>query len=518
MPHRAVDTVSRAAAGASVKIRLLCVLLLGLAACGGGGGSTGGSTGTVAAPAALSYPSPQTAVVGMVFTPVTPTVTGTVSSYSVSPALPAGLALNASTGQISGTPTAATPTAAYTITAQNSGGATTFSLSLTVNPATTAALEPSAATTIGTGQRINLFFVQRVGGAPYPSYVDGTLVTWSSSNPGRATVDASGNVTGVAEGATTITAQFQTFSLQLPVQVSGAWIARTLSVPGQGVRRYAIYVPSGLGGAGPRPALLAFHGGTGTAMGMAASSQLAKFAQERQIYAVFPEGSGTLQTFNGGACCGTAQSQNVDDVAFTRAVIADVRANYGIDAARIYATGFSNGGIMAHRLACGLADQLAGVAPVGGASGEFDGAGTRYYTCSPARPITVLHIHATNDRNYPYAGGIGSDGISTTNFYGVDATITNWIARNNVTNQAVEERIGASTTCRRHAAPADGSRPSAPVVICRVDPPDVYDTVNRIVFGGGHSWPGGVRSPTSNSDVPIQDFNANAYLWGQLNP
>jgi hypothetical protein len=89
-----------------------------------------------------------------------------------------------------------------------------------------------------------------VGGAQYPSYVDGTLVTWSSSNPGRATVDANGNVTGLAEGASTITAQFQTFSLQLPVQVSGAWIARTMSVAGQGVRRYAIYVPAGLGGVG----------------------------------------------------------------------------------------------------------------------------------------------------------------------------------------------------------------------------------------------------------------------------
>jgi polyhydroxybutyrate depolymerase len=503
-------------------MRSLFVLLLvfGLAACGGGGGgaSSGGSGAPVAAPSALSYPSPQTAVVGAVFAPVTPSVTGVVAGYSVSPALPAGLSLNTSTGQISGTPTAEAPSATYTITAQNSGGATTFGVSLTVNPATTAALEPGAATTIGTGQRINLFFVQRVGGTPFPRYVDGSLVTWSSSNPGRAAVDANGNVTGMAEGATTITAQYQNFSLQLTVQVSGAWVVRTLPVAGQGVRRYAIYVPSGLSGAGARPALLAFHGGTGTAMGQAASSQLAKFAQERQIYAVFPEGSGALQTFNGGACCGTAQAQNVDDVGFTRALLADVRANYNVDAARIYATGFSNGGIMAHRLACGLADQLAGVAAVGGASGELDGAGLRYFTCSPARPITVLHMHAANDRNYPYAGGVGNDGISASNFYGVDATIANWITRNNVTNQATEERIGAWTVCRRYATPADGSRPSAPVVNCRSDAPDVYDSVNRIVFGGGHSWPGGVRSPGASSDVPLQDFNANAYLWSRLNP
>lgn len=503
---------------------LACLFLLLVAACGGGGsgGSAGGGTGggptnPIVAPSALSYPSPTTAVVGTALSPLNPSVTGTVTSYAIAPALPAGLTLNTTSGQITGTPTVATPSATYTITARNAAGAATFALTLVVNPATTAALEPSAATTIGTGQRINLFFAQRVGGAPFPTYIDATQVSWTSSNPSFATIDASGNVTGVTEGSTTITARYQTFTLQVSVQVRGAWIARTLTVPGQGTRRYAIYVPNGMGALGPRPALIAMHGGTGTAMGQAASSQLAKTASARQFYAVFLEGSGTLQTFNAGACCGSAQSQNVDDIAFTRAVITDIRANYSVDPAKIYATGFSNGAMMAHRLACDLADQIAGVAAVSGASGEFDGAGTRYYTCRPARPIPVLHIHAANDRNYPYVGGVG-DGISTTNFYGVDPTINDWLGRNNVTSQFVEEVIGASTTCRRYATRANASLPTAPVTICRQNPSDVYDSVNRVVFGGGHSWPGGVRSPSANSDVPLSDFDASTYLWNQLNP
>jgi len=61
-----------------------------------------------------------------------PTVTGTVTSYGVSPSLPPGLTLNSTTGQISGTPTADSPPTDYTITASNSGGSTTHSLSLTV--------------------------------------------------------------------------------------------------------------------------------------------------------------------------------------------------------------------------------------------------------------------------------------------------------------------------------------------------------------------------------------------------
>ena len=58
-------------------------------------------------------------------------------SYSVSPSLPTGLSFNASTGAISGTPTASSAAASYTVTVTDSNGATaTASFSLTVSPAT----------------------------------------------------------------------------------------------------------------------------------------------------------------------------------------------------------------------------------------------------------------------------------------------------------------------------------------------------------------------------------------------
>lgn len=89
----------------------------------------------VIAPSALSYPSPQTYAVGVAITPLNPTVTGTATSYGVSPALPAGLTLNTTTGQITGTPSAASATADFVITAANSGGSTTFSLTIAVTEA-----------------------------------------------------------------------------------------------------------------------------------------------------------------------------------------------------------------------------------------------------------------------------------------------------------------------------------------------------------------------------------------------
>jgi len=110
-----------------------CLLLL--AACGGGGSGAGAST--PAPPASLSYASnPANYTVGTAITPDVPTSTGgAVGTYGISPALPAGLGLNASTGVISGTPTVVAPQAVYTVTAANAGGSTSASLTLGVSRA-----------------------------------------------------------------------------------------------------------------------------------------------------------------------------------------------------------------------------------------------------------------------------------------------------------------------------------------------------------------------------------------------
>lgn len=115
------------------------LVAFGLSACGGGGGGSSGSGGPPAPPpppatpppSALSYASPQTYNVGAAITPLTPTVTGTVTSYAVSPALPAGLSLDTTTGSISGTPTQPAR-ATHTVTATNAGGNTTFALTISV--------------------------------------------------------------------------------------------------------------------------------------------------------------------------------------------------------------------------------------------------------------------------------------------------------------------------------------------------------------------------------------------------
>jgi hypothetical protein len=84
-------------------------------------------------PSSLSYtPSTTNAVVGTAIGNLVPSVTGTVTNYSVSPTLPAGLSIDPNTGVISGTPSAAALADTYTVTASNAGGSTTATVTISV--------------------------------------------------------------------------------------------------------------------------------------------------------------------------------------------------------------------------------------------------------------------------------------------------------------------------------------------------------------------------------------------------
>jgi len=116
-------------------------------------GCNGGSRGTKT-PTNLQYAQPTIAAVqGIAIATDMPAVTGTVAGFTVSPALPAGLSLNPSTGAISGTPTAVTSSATYAVTASNSAGSATTTLTISVAPTAPSELSYSQTTinaTVGT--------------------------------------------------------------------------------------------------------------------------------------------------------------------------------------------------------------------------------------------------------------------------------------------------------------------------------------------------------------------------------
>ena len=160
--------------------------------------NTGGSdTATVTIvvndiPPAISYnPSSLTLTMGIAMTPASPTSSGgTVTTWSVSPSLPAGLALDTSTGVISGTPTAITSSAPYTITATNTGGTDTTTVTIIVNDVAPTITYGSSSLTLTKGTAMT---------TETPTSTGGTVVTWSVSPslPTGLSIDA---VTGALSG------------------------------------------------------------------------------------------------------------------------------------------------------------------------------------------------------------------------------------------------------------------------------------------------------------------------------
>jgi hypothetical protein len=108
------------------RVGALMVLWVALVACGDGG------HGSSAAPK-LSYngSTPFPGVVGEAIA-LTPAVSEGADAYTVTPALPKGLALNARSGVISGTPTQPSAQAIFVVSATSAGVRITFPLVLSV--------------------------------------------------------------------------------------------------------------------------------------------------------------------------------------------------------------------------------------------------------------------------------------------------------------------------------------------------------------------------------------------------
>src|SRR5436305_14547620 len=89
----------------------------------------------------------------------------------------------------------------------------------------------------------------------------------------------------------------------------------------------------------------------------------------------------------------------VNDVKFLSALIDTLAKRYPVDKNRIYATGMSNGGYMAHVLGIELNDKIAAIASVAGSIVP-----QKYAAASPGRTVPAMEIHGTADSTVPYKG------------------------------------------------------------------------------------------------------------------
>ncbi len=178
-----------------------------------------------------------------------------------------------------------------------------------------------------------------------------------------------------------------------------------------GGRDIILTVPTHLPPEGQRAMVVALHGGGGNARFMQSHLGMDAVAEKNGFLVAYLNGThaarllpGGMHAWNsGGDCCGEPFEQKIDDVAYIRDAVSYLTQKYGIDPARIYVTGHSNGAMMAQLMLCETDLFRAGVTMSGPVNPDVT-------SCPAARGKKLLSIHGEQDENVPIAGGKGTKG------------------------------------------------------------------------------------------------------------
>jgi polyhydroxybutyrate depolymerase len=210
-----------------------------------------------------------------------------------------------------------------------------------------------------------------------------------------------------------------------------------------------------------RPLVILLHGLGGSGAELFKAGRLGELARAHRLFVVAPDGTPDRARrlfWNAGDACCNFDRLAIDDVARLRALIDEWRARPGVDPARVYVVGFSNGGFMAHRLACDAADRIAAVASIAGAAPDPDvRCGGTAGGASAAGPVAVLEVHGDADDIVRYQGGRVFDAPELAPFPSAPAGMRAWADRLGCRGPVVEEtaashRVRRFTGCARGGA------------------------------------------------------------------
>ena len=225
-------------------------------------------------------------------------------------------------------------------------------------------------------------------------------------------------------------------------------------------RPYEFYAPTSYDPATPTPLIVALHGRPGTGYVIAVLLDLFNASDSYGFLVAYPDGRVGPDSLNfwaaTDACCNPTHEPDVD-AAYLEAVIDDSRKRYNVDPARIYVVGVSNGGFMAHRLACEMGDRLAAIISVAGVTWADPAA------CPAPAPIHILQIHGDMDMTVKPAGG---QFMNQAPYPSLAATIDQWSMKNGCTGALTDtgridfdEMVAGSETRQQEVAgcPQHGS-------------------------------------------------------------
>ena len=262
-------------------------------------------------------------------------------------------------------------------------------------------------------------------------------------------------------------------------------------------RRFYLYVPNNYSANVPIPILFNFHGGGGDPISyMNYTSDMRGLAEANNFILIYPEAIADPSTGSISWIDKATNGAPRDETLFIETIINSVSSNYSVDLDRIYACGYSEGGIFSYELACRLNNYIAGIASVSGSMlTESERSNLGFSNCSPQHPTAIMLIPGTNDSNAHslYHGcclGWGLDSY----YLSVDQITDYWTNYNTTDNNPSVSDVSNTNT-------SDGSTVQRKIWSNGQGGVEVQELK---IIGGEHEWPG-----TSGN----MDINANNEIW-----
>ena len=254
------------------------------------------------------------------------------------------------------------------------------------------------------------------------------------------------------------------------------------------------YLPNNYDFSEKIPVLFNFHGGGGYAQNFIESNDMRPIADTAQFIAVYPQGAVDYNGADPGTEPSTSWLHKAptthNDIYFIEAIIDTLKTLYNIDEERVYACGYSEGGIFTYELACRLNYKFAAIASVSGSM--FTESYRQDYgfgPCSPLHPTAVMLIPGTSDANFH------SNYNGFEPYYLSASDITNyWSTFNNTDVQPIIINVpninqnDGSTVERNIWLNGDGC----------------VEVLELKVINGGHDWPGSFGN---------MDISASEEIW-----
>ncbi len=170
-----------------------------------------------------------------------------------------------------------------------------------------------------------------------------------------------------------------------------------------------------------------------------------ELADEKNFIVAYPQGAYRPEKEDNYWEPGDNGTDNIyeNDVFFINELVAEISTQYNVIQERVFACGYSNGGMMAYSLACNSSDVFAAIGIMSGTMLEEE--------CALESPIPIIIFHGIGDEVLPYYGNDWYPSVDQVVNYWLD--LNNLPSEPNVSNELkngdviMDQYIGAQNAC-----------------------------------------------------------------------